>query len=449
MTAPAPPEQGEGPGAKLGFWMAVALVMGNMIGSGVFLLPASLAPYGWNAVAGWALTIAGALCLAHVIARLTVAHPRSGGPVGFANLAFGPAPAFLIGWSYWVSIWTTTATIAVAAISYLGILVPSLATHSALATIALIWIITGINLVGTRAAAGTQAVTLILKLSPLIVVIVLIAFVLAKQGPAVLAPFPNEGLSLTAVNASAILTLWALLGFESAAVAHDRIRDPERTIARATMTGTLATGALYLVVCSGIALMLPANLLGQSQAPFELFVSTYWAREPALLVALFAAISAIGALNGWTLMQGEVPASMARRGLMPAWFATESGRGVPSRALLLSSVIATAFVLLNASKSTVGLFTFLATLSTAATLWLYLCCAAAALKLRIAIPVALLGVAYSLWTLWGAGFGDVYAALAGQPHGSVFYANSAVLSVLLLGLSFPLWLWVRRGAEYG
>lgn len=435
--------------AKLGFWMCVALVMGNMIGSGVFLLPASLAPFGWNAVAGWAVTIAGALCLAQVMAKLTIAYPADGGPIGFAARAFGPAPAFLIGWSYWVSIWTTTSTIAVAAISYLTVFAPTLADHAAVATLALIWIVTAINLIGTRAAAGTQAVTLVLKLLPLVAVIGLIGIVLEQKGGAALAPFPAEGLSLGSVSGAAILTLWALLGFESATVAHDRIDQPGSTIPRATMVGTAATGLIYLIVCSGIALMLPADTLARSGAPFELFVSTYWAHGPALLVAAFAAISAIGALNGWTLMQGEVPAAMARRGLLPQSLASESARAVPARALILSSLIASGFVLLNASKSTVGLFTFLATLSTAATLWLYLCCAAAALKLRIAMPVAICGVAYSLFTLWGAGFGDLFAGIAGRPHGSLLLENSAVLSVALLAASFPVWLRIRRAAATG
>lgn len=434
---------------KLGFWMCVALVMGNMIGSGVFLLPASLAPFGWNAVAGWVVTIAGALCLAQVMARLSVALPADGGPVGFANRAFGPAVAFVVGWAYWISVLTSTAGIAAAAISYLSVFMPALGEHAALSMLALIWIVTAINLAGTRAAAQTQAVTLILKMLPLLAAIVIIVLVLGARGSAALAPFPAEGLSMGATSGAAILTLWALLGFESAAIAHDRVENPGSTVARATMAGTVATGLIYLIVCSGIALMLPADALGRSVAPFELFVSTYWAREPALLVAAFAAISAIGALNGWTLMQGEVPAAMARRRLFLPSFAAESRRGSPARALIISSSIASVLVLLYANKSTVGLFTFLATLSTAATLWLYLCCAAAALKLRIARLVAICGVAYSLFTLWGAGFAEVAAAVSGRPHGSLLLENSAVLSIVLLVASFPVWLRIRRGAAVG
>jgi basic amino acid/polyamine antiporter, APA family len=413
-------------GRKLGFWMCVALVMGNMIGSGVFLLPASLAPFGWNGVAGWAITIAGALALAFVLARLTLKLPTVGGPVGFVTAAFGEIPGFLIGWSYWVSIWTANVTIAVAAISYLSVFFPLLGRYPALATIALIWIITLINLRGARTAGGFQMITLLIKLMPLLTVIVLIVIVIAKSGTATIAPFPASGLTLTAINGSAILTLWALLGFESACIAADKVENPATNIPRATMTGALATGALYLIVCSGIALMLPVNSVAHSAAPFAVFVEAFWAREPALLVAGFAAVSAIGALNGWCLMQGELPAAMARRGLLPRWLARENKFGTAAQALFVSSMIATVFVLLNSSKSTGALFEYMVKLSTSATLWLYLGCACAALRLKVAIPVAILGLGYALWTLWGAGL-DVSA-----------------LSFILMAAGLPFYVWAVR-----
>ncbi|MEY2926346.1 MAG: hypothetical protein RL367_823 [Pseudomonadota bacterium] len=413
---------------KLGFWMATALVMGNMIGSGVFLLPAQLAPFGWNGVAGWAITIAGSLCLALAISRMTLAMPDEGGAAGFVAKAFGPVPGFLVGWAYWVSIWTTTVTIAVAAISYLSIFVPALGNHAALAALALLWAITAINLRGVRLAGGFQAVTLLIKLVPLIAVIVLIMLVLAQQGTSVVTPFPVQGLSAAAVNGSAILTLWAMLGFESASVANDKVADPARTIPRATMAGTIATGLIYLIVCSGIALMLPARLVAGSPAPFAVFVETYWAHGPAMLVALFAAVSAIGALNGWALMQGVLPAAMARRGLLPGWLGQETKTGVPARALVIASLISSVFILINADKSTGKLFEFMAVLSTSATLWLYVACAAAALRFRIAIPVAGLGLVYAIWTIWGADL------------------KTSAMSFVLMIAGLPLYWLARRSA---
>ncbi len=418
------------PGQKLGFFMCIALVMGNMIGSGVFLLPASLAPFGWNAVAGWGLTISGAMLLAFVIARLTIALPDANGPVGFVEQAFGRTPSFMIGWSYWVSIWTTVATIAVAAVSYVSSFAPSIGSTPflpALLAIGLVWAMTAINLISTRVAGGFQLATVLIKLIPLVVVIG-IASLLLVTGAGEVRPFPAEGLSMSGISASVALTLWALLGFESASIAEGQVEDPARTVPRATLIGTAVTGLLYLFVCSAIALMLPETVASRSPAPFATFVAINWSSGAAQLIALFAVISCIGALNGWVLMQGELPRAMAAQGLLPRWFDGLDARGTPRRALLLSSGIATLLIVLNASKSMKALFEFLLLLATSATLWLYLACALAAIRLRIVVPVAVLGAGYSLWTLWGAGM------------------IASGLSFILMASGLPLWLGVRRAS---
>ena len=411
--------------------MCLALVMGNMIGSGVFLLPASLAPYGWNAVAGWIVTIAGALVLAYLLVRLTRALPAEPDAVGLVRNTFGAVPGFMIGWSYWVSVWTANVTLAVACVSNFSVFAPRLGAvpfGPALAALALIWILTLVSLRGARAAGGVQIATLVLKLVPLVVVIALIVLVLTSSGTAQVAPFPDEGLTLSAVGASATLTLWALVGFESASVAGEKVDRPQVTIPRATMIGTAATGLLYLVVCSGIALMLPVDIASTSDAPFATFVERYWAREPGLLMAAFAGIAALGGLNGWILLQGEVPLAMARAGTLPRWFGRTNGRDAPVRALIVSSILASILLLANSSKSMGGMFTFMALLSTSASLWLYLAVAVAALKLRVALPWAMIGIAYALWAIWGAGI-DV-----------------SLLSLALMVSGLPLYVLARRSA---
>ncbi len=410
----------------LGLAACIALVMGNMIGSGVFLLPASLAPFGWNAVAGWILTIGGAMVLAYVIARLTVHLPGASGPSQMIAQAFGPLAGFVIGWIYWVSIIITNVTIAVAATANLSSIVPLLARPSmgALASIGFLWLMTLINLMGARMAGATQLVTTALKLVPLAIVVVLLVVILGS-GRAQVVPFPAGGLNGAAITASAALTLWALLGFESASVAADKVHDPPRTIPRATLIGTAVTGLLYLLVCSGIALTLPAAET-QSGSPFGAFVSHYWSAGPAGFVAFFVVISCLGALNGWTLLQGEVPLAMARAGELPRWLAKTDIRGTPVRGLVISSIFATLLLIANSLQGLVALFTAMALLATSATLWLYLGCALASLRFKVAVPAALVGVVYSLWTLWGAGL---------VASGSSF---------LLMAAGFPLYIWARR-----
>lgn len=413
---------------KLGIWMAIALVMGNMIGSGVFLLPQGLAPFGWNAIAGWVITIAGALCLAHVLARLSASHERAIGPAELVEHSFGPLAGFLIGFSFWVSVWTGCVTIAVGAVSYMASFWPLLGAHPSLAALGVIWLMTGINLLGVRSAGSFQVVTTVLKLTPLVVVAIVIGLVLSQQGMTALAPYPAEGLSLPSVNAAAAMTLWAMVGFEAACAASHKIDNPQRNVARATFYGALFTGIIYLIVCSGITLMLPADKVALSNAPFELFVSTFWSPGPASLVALFAAISAIGAVNGWTLVQGEVPLEMARRRMMPAWFGKTRDNGVPVNGLLAATVLGSILIFANSSQTMGGLFTFMALLTTSVTLWLYLACACVALKQKIAVPFAVAGLLFGVWSLWGAG------------------PVASGLSVLLMVSGLPLYWWARRSS---
>ena len=421
----------EGPGRKLGLFAAIALVMGNMIGSGVFLLPASLAPFGWNAVLGWIVTTAGSLVLAWVLAALTMARPGASDPAGFVTEAFGELPAFLVGWVYWVSVWTAVVSIAVAAVSYLSAFVPAISATPmipALCAIALVWAMTLVNLRGVRAAGNFQIVTLLLKLVPLLAVIVIAAVVLGG-GTGEIRPLVTSELNGTDLRGAAALTLFALLGFECASIAAAKVENPAVNVPRATMWGTGLTGLLYLLVCSAIALMLPEAVAATSPAPFATFVERYWSAGPAALVTVFAMVSCVGALNGWVLLQGELPRAMAERGTLPGWFAATDRHGTPRRALLVSSVIATLCLALNASKDMRGIYEFVLLLSTSAALWLYLACALAAWKMRVARGAALIGAGYALWTLWGAGI------------------EASGWSLVLMAAGVPLYLWARRGGQ--
>ncbi|WP_066531187.1 amino acid permease [Erythrobacter sp. CCH5-A1] len=420
----------ERPGHKLGLFAAIALVMGNMIGSGVFLLPASLAPFGWNAVAGWIVTTAGTLVLAWVLAALTRARPGASDPAGFVAEAFGEIPAFLVGWVYWVSVWTAVVSIAVAAVSYLSAFIPAIGSTPmapALCAIALVWAMTLVNLGGVRAAGNFQIVTVLLKLVPLVAVIVIAAVVLGS-GEGEIRPFVMAELNGTDLRGAAALTLFALLGFECASIAAARVENPAVNVPRATMWGTGLTGVLYLLVCSAIALMLPEAVAATSPAPFATFVERYWSPGPAALVTLFAIVSCVGAINGWVLLQGELPRAMAARGMLPRWFAATDRHGTPRRALLVSSVIATLCLIFNASKDMQGIYEFVLLLSTSAALWLYLACALAAWRMRVSRGFALVGAGYALWTLWGAGI------------------EASAWSLALMAAGVPLYLWAQRGA---
>ena len=402
MSSSAPPKR------AFGFWICLALVIGNMIGSGFFLLPAQLAPFGWNGVAGWLFTTAGALCLAIAFGSLARAFPRAGGPYAFSRQAFGPFAGFVVAWSYWVSMWIGNVAIATGVIAPLSTIFPQITDHSVLLTLVLVWSLTAINCVGAKTVGRIQLVTTILKFLPLAAVVILAILVLAR-GSTDIAPLEPGSLSFagpTGMAAAAALTLWSFLGLESATVPAERIEAPARNIPRATVIGVAVTGIVYTFACSSVALMMPAAQIAQSGAPMADFIGQHWGGPAAMLIALFAAIAAFGTLNGWILMQGEVPWAMARDGAFPPWFAKLSRFGTPARAHILASLFVTAVLSLNAFRTMTDLFGFLILLATAASLVAYLVCALAAIRLRVAprlTPIFALGALFSLWALWGAG----------------------------------------------
>jgi basic amino acid/polyamine antiporter, APA family len=422
---------------SIGIWTALALVMGSMIGSGVFLLPASLAPLGWNSVFGWLITVAGAMCVAGVFAKLARNFPEAGGPYAYTRHAFGKGPAFAVAWAYWISLWVGNAAIATGAVSYLSRLFPVLGNTgvSAAATIAIIWGFTFINLRGVAAAGKVQLVSTIIKLIPLIAVAALAGYVLANQGMSVIKPLDTSSLSLASISAATTLTLWAMLGLETATVPADQVDDPERTIPQATLFGTAGAGLIYIIVCSAVVLMLPAALTATSPAPFADFVSRYGGADAGVAIAAFGAISALGALNGWIMIQAELPAAIARDGLFPAWMGTRGKYGAPIYAHIVSSSLLTVVLMLNFSRSMASLFEFLILLTTSVVLFMYLGCAAAAARLMMTsqikaspgfIAVVALAAVYSLWTIYGAG------------------TEALLWGILLLAAGVPIYIAMRR-----
>lgn len=396
--------------------MCVALVIGNSIGSGVFLLPASLAPYGLNSTIAWAFTASGAIALAIVFARLSRAYPQAGGPYAYVNVAFGPLIAFIVAWGYWISIVVGNVTIVTGVVSYLSPLQPWIRDQpgaSVAVSLFLLWLLTLVNWYGIKASGWVQSVTTVLKLLPLIAVVVLGFAAVRLDNFKDVAQIP---LSVSGVTAAATLTLWALLGLESATIPADKVANPARTIPLATLIGTVVTAFICVIACTTVLLLVPPAILANSNAPFVDLATRYWGGDLGMLVAVFAAISAFGALNGWILLQGELPRAMAASGVFPRIFARESVHQTPGFGLCVGSLLATFLVLANYQKSMVGIFTFMALISTTACLVMYALCSAALLRLQWihqlgnartgSVPLAIVGIiatAYSLWAIVGAG----------------------------------------------
>ena len=244
-----------------------------MIGSGIFLLPASLAAYGGISVIGWIVSACGGLVLAKVFSELGKMFPQTGGPYIFAKKGFGDFPGFLVAWGYWIAIICTNAAITVTMLSYLSVFFPILKSSSLVAVLTglgTIWLLTYINSRGVKAAGWVQLITTILKLVPLILIAIVGMFFIE------LAHFQPFNLSkennFTAITATTTLTLFAFLGIESATIPADNIKNPEVTIPKATMYGIWA--AIFVYILGSVAVMgLIPCLLYTSPSPRDATLS--------------------------------------------------------------------------------------------------------------------------------------------------------------------------------
>jgi APA family basic amino acid/polyamine antiporter len=404
------------PAREIGFWTAVALVVGNMIGSGVFLLPASLAAYGGLSLAGWGVSAGGSVLLALVFARLARANPAAGGPYAYTKQAFGDLAGFLVGWGYWISTWCTNAALAVAFVGYLDPFLPSLVRakgSAALLAIAAVWVFTAVNARGVGPAGRVQVATTVIKILPLALVGLagLVYFRPAALAVSAPAGLPALGGDLMAV---VTLTLWAFLGLECATIPAASVRDPGRLIPRATVVGTVAAAAVYVISTVGVMSLVPTDVLMKTSAPFADAARTLGGDSLAAFVAIGAAVSCLGALNGWILMVGQMPMAMAADGLFPAVFARRSARGTPVTAILVGAALSTLLIVVDyvqalltpvADRGTlVSLFTWMILLATLSTLVPYFFCSLAALVgPGRARAVAALALVYALVAIVGAG----------------------------------------------
>jgi len=396
---------------KIGVWICTCLVLGNMIGSGIFLLPSSLAQYGGISILGWLFTALGALMLALVFVRLSKRNPGLGGPYAYARENLGEFSGFIVAWCYNVGLWCGNAAIAVAMVSYLGVFFPSLSQQPDIGLmIALItvWVLTLINCIGVKEAGILQLLMTFLKALPLL--IIGLSAVLYFDVNQFIPLNKSDTTPFSALTATAALTLWAFLGLESATVPTKDVDDPKRTIPRATIIGFFIAAIIYITATITIMSVLSQETLLVSKAPFADAARLLWGDWAAYLIAATAVLSCFGALNGWILIQGQMPMAAANDQLFPKIFKAND-RGVPVKGLIITSTLVSMVTVTNYQGSLVKLFTFSILLSTLSLLIPYLFATLAELKFlskqsnqSITVwLVPILALTYTLWTISGIG----------------------------------------------
>jgi APA family basic amino acid/polyamine antiporter len=431
----------------LGLLMCTALLVGNTIGVGIFMLPAALAPYGVNAVPGWLITTVGCIFIAWVFAGLARAFPQDDGPYAYASRALGSGVAFVLMWSYWISTVVTNAVLATGVVGYLSSFFPVLATNHLLAAVtavALVWLFVVVNVRGVRTAGWVQVWSTVLKLLPQLGIVAL--GVWAVFAPHATSPLqvPTTPTSLGGVITASTLALYAMLGVECAAMPAGRVRDPGRTIPRATFIGTLTVALVYICVSLIPMMLIPQRELAASSAPFADLFARFLGPASGKLLAVFVIVSGLGCLNGWTLILGELTVSFARHGGFPPGLGKVNAHGAPTRAFVLTAILASLMMLTSYSDSTAGAFTFLSLVVTATNLPVYFGCAIAVVILWRRGELGRLGARESRW-LNAAVLATVYCIWASIGIGG----KSLAWAVALCAVGVPVYWWyaiVRRPA---
>ncbi len=429
-----------GAAKSLGLGACTAIIIGNMVGSGFYLSPAAVAPYGNLAILAWIVMGGGAICLGLTFAKLARLAPETGGPYAYTRIAYGDFPGFLIAWGYWISIWTSLPVIAIAFAGAVIDLLPGLHSRPMIVALTLgaIWAVVFINLRGVKEAGIFAEITTYSKLIPFSAIALIGLFFIDTSN---FTPFDRESTSLFSAGAAlAPLTMFAFLGLESATVPAGDVRDAARTIPRSTVLGISIAALLYVLGTVSVMGIVPQQELVTSTAPFSDAAQIMWGPIGAVAISIAVILSSIGALNGWTLLMGQVPMAAARDTLFPPVFGKLSERGVPASGILVSATLATILVLVQAvgSPGFSAFYSLVVGLSTMTAVVPYAFCSLAAGLVAArkghatkAPPVTIIEVIafiFAAFTLYGCG------------------AEPVLYGLMLLVLGIPVYVWQRRRA---
>jgi APA family basic amino acid/polyamine antiporter len=424
----------------LGLPSATALVIGSIIGTGVFTMPAVMAGAGTSSLLTLGVISIGAVLLGVLFGQLTKRIPNSeGGVYAYARHEFGDFAGYLTAWCYWITAWAGNAAIVSSWVLYVeslfGITNPSAWTNFGIAMIGL-WVPAVINLVGVKQMALFQNITVVLKFAPLLLVGVIGWFFVKSAN---FGPFNASGGSLySGIGIAAGVALFSFIGVECASIAARRVSNPRRNVGRASVLGTAASALLYVLVTAAVMGLVAHGSLAGNGAPFvdafqTIFGSAWWVGKT---IAVVAVISGIGALNGWTLVTAEMPWAAAKDGLFLPQFAKTYRDKIPWFGILVSTIVASALMAFSYSSNTgLTVFTYLVTLSvvTVAIPYFFSACAqlaylvsrrrtVAGWALARNLAIASAGILFSLWVTFASGYQAVYQAMVLVLVGVPIYA---------------------------
>jgi arginine:agmatine antiporter len=418
---------------RIGVVAATLMVAGNMMGSGVFMLPANLAATGGVAIFGWVITIVGAVALALIFAKLASINPAAGGPYAYTRLAFGDYMGYQCNLIYWLANVVGNVGLAVAGVGYLTVFFPALKDplNAALVQMAFIWFFTWANILGPVVVGRIQSCTTFLALIPIVGTALFGWFWFHPATYAAGWNVSGQG-TVGAVGATLNLTLWAFIGVESASVSAGVVENPAKNVPIATVGGVLIAAVCYILSSSVIMGMIPNADLVKSSAPFVDAIVIALGPQAGQVVAGCAALGCLGSLAGWTLLVGQTAKAAADDGLFPALFAKTNKKDVPSAGLALVAVVMSVQVLATMSPTASGQFGKIASIAVIMTLLPYIY-SAVSLKVlgwhkmanreyALYCGIGIVGAIYSLWAMIGSDGQQTRWSLIFVVATMVFYA---------------------------
>ena len=398
----------------IGFWRGWSIAVGCAIGSGIFMMPTLLAPYGLLGFGGWLIAGSGSILVALTMARLVKRIPRTGGPYVYVNEGLGSFAGFIIAWTYWVACISAIAGISIAFVGYLGFFVPIISDspiHSLLASMLLVWIIVILNIRSLEGSSKFQLISTLLKLLPLIFMIFLGMLNFNLDNLPELNPTDLHPISLLATVTT--LVMWSFIGIETATVPAENVINPQETIPKILIASVVTVLIVYFLVSIAIAAIVPTSELINSTAPFSLAATKILGLTGGTIISIGALISTLGSLNANTLTAGNISLAAARDGLLPARFMSLTKTGTPIFTYLLTGIFVSILLILNYTKGIVNAFVFMAMLSTLSTLIAYAFCALAEFKFaqtdkknqtrNNALLLSCGTFVYAFFAIWGAG----------------------------------------------
>lgn len=393
---------------KLGFWSVLGLVIGSQLGTGILILPASLAPFGIFSLVGWIVSSCGAIILALLFGILCARFPQTGGPHVYLKQAFGNDVAFFTGWTYWVISWVSTAVVVIAAVTYLT---PLIGVRNSFICLILqtllLFAVMLLNFKGIGVVGRAEFILAMLKFIPLIIPIAALYqfdsnnFVMDKR---------TTNLTFSQILGEVtLLTFWGFIGVESATAQAGSVINPSKTIPRAIIIGTLCVAILYLINSIGIIGLVPREDLIHSNAPYVDATQIIFGGQWHLLISLIASIICIGTLNAWILISGQIALGLAQDGLMPSFFAKQNKNGAPIWGLVISCIGILLLLISTANEDLSEQITEIIDFSVISFLFVYLACSIAFLKLLLTKSekssvyewlIALGSIVFCLWIIY-------------------------------------------------